>query len=76
MNPRNEASRKTVRTETSKLTLVIPRDRAVRFDAKLIDEYKRRFPGFGDKIVSTYARHGGARDPQAPRKTVRHRRIA
>jgi putative transposase len=56
INRRNGTSRKTVLTETSKLTLAIPRDRAGTFDPKLIAKYQRRFPGFDDKIVSMYAR--------------------
>ena len=38
------------------VTLDIPRDRAGRFDPKLIAKYQRRFPDFDDKIVSMYAR--------------------
>jgi putative transposase len=43
-NRRNGSSRKTVLTETSKLTLAIPRDRAGTFDPRLIAKYQRRFP--------------------------------
>ena len=56
INRRNGSSRKTVLTETSKLTLAIPRDRAGTFDPRLIAKYQRRFAGFDDKIVSMYAR--------------------
>ena len=55
-NRRNGTSKKSVLTGTSKLRLAIPRDRAATFDPKLIAKYQRRFPGFGDKIISMYAR--------------------
>ncbi|EQB33702.1 hypothetical protein M529_02885 [Sphingobium ummariense RL-3] len=56
INRRNGSSRKTMLTGTSKVTLDVPRDRAGRFDPKLIAKYQRRFPDFDDKIVSMYAR--------------------
>jgi hypothetical protein len=37
------------------MTLSIPRDRAGRFDPKLIAKYQPRFPDFDDKIISIYA---------------------
>ena len=55
-NRRNGSSPKTVLDETSKVRLDIPRDRNGTFDPKLIARYKRRFPGFDEKIVSMYAR--------------------
>lgn len=55
-NRRNGHSRKSVLTGTSKIDLVIPRDRAGSFDPKLIAKYQRRFPDFDAKIVSMYAR--------------------
>jgi len=55
-NRRNGSSQKTVFTETSKMVLDIPRDRAGRFDPQLIAKYQRRFPGFDEKIISMYAR--------------------
>ncbi len=42
-NRRNGHSKKTVLTGTSKMTLLIPRDRAGTFDPKLIAKYQRRF---------------------------------
>ena len=38
------------------MTLSVPRDRAGRFDPKLIAKYQHRFPDFDDKIISMYAR--------------------
>ena len=59
---RNGASRKTMLTGTSKVTLDIPRDRSGTFDPQLIEKYQRRFPEFDDKIVSMYARGMSARE--------------
>ncbi len=47
--------KKTVLTETSKIEIKIPRDREEIFAPKLLARYRRRFPGFHEKIVSTYA---------------------
>jgi len=55
-NHRNGASKKTMLTGTSKVTLDIPRDRNGTFDPQLIAKYQRRFPDFDDKIISMYAR--------------------
>jgi len=55
-NRRNGTSQKTVLTDTSKIALDIPRDRAGSFDPQLIAKYQRRFPGFDEKIISMYAR--------------------
>lgn len=61
-NRRNGASKKTVLTGTSKVTLAVPRDRAGTFDPKLIAKYQRRFPDFDEKIVSMYARGMSVRE--------------
>ena len=55
-NSRNGYSKKTVITDTGKLSLDVPRDRAGSFDPALIAKYQRRFPGFDDKVISMYAR--------------------
>ena len=47
---------KTVLTDSGKLEIAVPRDRAASFDPQLIAKYQRRFPGFDEKIVSMYAR--------------------
>src|ERR1700752_5150771 len=67
-NSRNGYGRKTVLTETGKLTLDVPRDRQSSFDPQLIAKYQRRFPGFDDKIISMYARG------MSNRETVGHLR--
>jgi putative transposase len=61
-NSRNGYGRKTVITDTGKLTLAIPRDRQSSFDPQLIAKYQRRFPGFDDKIISMYARGMSTRE--------------
>jgi len=55
-NHRNGYSKKSVLTETSRIAIDVPRDRASSFDPQLIAKYQRRFPGFDEKIVSLYAR--------------------
>jgi putative transposase len=55
-NHRNGSSAKTVLTPEGPLELSIPRDRHGRFDPALIGKYRRRFPGFDDKIIALYAR--------------------
>lgn len=63
-NHRNGSSPKTVLTPEGELTLSIPRDRHGRFDPALIAKYRRRFPGFDDKIIALYARGMSTRDIQ------------
>ena len=55
-NSRNGYGKKTVITDTGKLSLDVPRDRQGSFDPTLIAKYQRRFPGFDDKVISMYAR--------------------
>jgi hypothetical protein len=55
-NSRNGYGRKTVATDTGKIEIEVPRDRQGSLDPQLIAKYQRRFPGFGDKIISMYAR--------------------
>ena len=64
-NHRNGTSAKTVLTPEGALELSIPRDRHGRFDPALIGKYRRRFPGFDDKIIALYARGVSTRDIQA-----------
>jgi putative transposase len=63
-NHRNGSSTKTVLTPDGALELSIPRDRHGRFDPVLIAKYRRRFPGFDDKIIALYARGMSTRDIQ------------
>jgi putative transposase len=64
-NHRNGYSQKTVLTDSEVLPLSIPRDRHGRFEPKLIEKYKRRFPGFDEKVIALYARGMSTRDIQA-----------
>jgi putative transposase len=63
-NRRNGYGRKTVLTDTGRMELQVPRDRAGAFDPQLIAKYQRRFPGFDDKIISMYARGMSTREIQ------------
>ena len=63
-NHRNGNSSKTVLTPDGPIELSIPRDRHGRFDPVLIAKYRRRFPGFDDKIIALYARGMSTRDIQ------------
>lgn len=63
-NHRNGRSRKTVLSDTGALALSIPGDRQSRFEPQLIAKYRRRFPGFDDKIIALYARGMSTRDIQ------------
>src|SRR5512147_1163536 len=55
-NSRNGCGQKTVRTDTGKIPLDVPRDRLSSFDSQRIAKDRRRFPGFDAKIGSMYAR--------------------
>jgi putative transposase len=61
-NRRNGYGAKTVLTDSGKLAIAVPRDRAASFDPQLIAKYQRRFPGFDEKIVSMYARGMSTRE--------------
>ena len=63
-NSRNGYGRKSVLTETAKIELEVPCDPLSTFDPQLIAKYQRRFPGFDEKIVSTYARGMSVREIQ------------
>ncbi len=63
-NHRNGYSKKSVLTDTGKLAIEVPRDRAGTFDPQLIAKYQRRFPGFDEKIISMYARGMTVREIQ------------
>jgi len=64
-NHRNGHSKKTVLTDSAALELSIPRDRHGHFEPQLIEKYRRRFPGFDEKIIALYARGMSTRDIQA-----------
>ena len=55
-NHRNGSTPKTVLTDTDRLPLEVPRDRAGSFRPQLVPTGLRRLPGFDDKVLSLYAR--------------------
>lgn len=61
-NSRNGYGRKSVVTDSGRIALEVPRDRLASFDPQLIAKYKRRFPGFDDKVISMYARGMSTRE--------------
>ena len=63
-NSRNVYGRKTVLTGTGKLPIAVPRDRLATFEPQLIAKYRRRLPGFDDKVISMYARGLSVREIQ------------
>ena len=64
-NHRNGRSQKTVLTDTGEVTLSIPRDRQGRFEPQLIEKYRRRLPGFDEKVIALYSRGMTTREIQA-----------
>jgi putative transposase len=63
-NHRNGTTPKTVHTDTSALSLAIPRDRAGTFEPQLVRKHQRRLPGFDEKVISMYARGLTVREMQ------------
>lgn len=51
-------------TDAGRVRLDTPRDRAGTFDSQLTARYRRRFPGFDDRIISMYARSMSVREIQ------------
>lgn len=64
-NHRNGNSIKTVLTDSSAIDVSIPRDRQGRFEPALIAKYRRRLPGFDQKVIALYARGLSTRDIQS-----------
>lgn len=64
-NHRNGTSSKTVLTESGAMDLAIPRDRQGSFEPALIAKYRRRLPGFDQKIIALYARGMSTREIQS-----------
>mgnify|MGYP001548407092 CR=1 FL=1 len=63
-NSRNGSSKKTVLTDTGKVELNVPRDRAGSFEPQLVKKHQRRLEGFDDKVISLYARGMTVREIQ------------
>jgi len=64
-NHRNGTSRNRVLTDSGTMDVSIPRDRQGRFDPQLIEKYRRRLPGFDDKVIALYSRGMTTREIQA-----------
>jgi putative transposase len=64
-NARNGTTPKTVITDTGRVPLDIPRDRAGSFTPQLVPKGVRRLPGFDQKVLSLYARGLTVRELQA-----------
>lgn len=64
-NSRNGFSKKTVSTQSGKVTIDMPRDRQGRFLPKIVPKHSRRFEGFDGQIISLYAKGMSTRDIQA-----------
>jgi transposase-like protein len=55
-NHRNRTSPKTALMPNGELNPDIPRDRQATFEPQMVGKYQRRLPGFGDHVISMYAR--------------------
>src|SRR3954465_9919931 len=63
-NSRNGSGRKTPPPAGGSLPISVARDRLSTFEPQLIAKYRRRLPGFDDKVVSMYARGLSVREIQ------------
>jgi len=54
-NQRNGYSSKSIITESGKVEIEIPRDRAGEFEPEIIPKHSRRLPGFNEKVLYLYA---------------------
>src|SRR3954454_16833891 len=61
---RSGDSKRTRIARCEKQPLSVPRDRRATFDPQLIAKYRRRLPGFDDKVISMYARGMTVREIQ------------
>lgn len=61
-NSRNGYSSKTVKGDSGKLEIDVPRDRDSEFDPKLVKKGQRRLLGFDEKIIALYAKGQTTRD--------------
>ena len=64
-NHRNGSSTKTVLTDSAAIDVSVPRDRQGHFEPALIAKYRRRLPGFDQKVIALYARGMSTRDIQS-----------
>ena len=64
-NARNGTSPKSLLTESGRVDLDIPRDRAGRFAPQFVLKVARRLPGFDETVLLLYARGLSTRQLQA-----------
>jgi putative transposase len=69
-NSRNGKGRKTVKSETGKIDITVPRDRNGTFEPQLIKKRQRRLTGFDDKVLALYSRGLSTRDIQGQLKEL------
>ena len=63
-NSRNGTSDKTLKTESGKVPIEVPRDRNGSFEPQLVKKHQTHFDGFDEKIISMYARGMTVREIQ------------
>ena len=66
-NHRHGSSQKKELTPGEALQLNIPRDRLSSFEPRLVAKHQRRLSGFGDQVISMYARSMSVREIQGHR---------
>src|SRR5215475_4227309 len=64
-NSRNGKSRKKLKGDFGEIEIEVPRDRAGKYEPKIVAKHQRRFDGFDDKILSMYARGMTTREIQS-----------
>ena len=61
-NRRNGHNRKRVLSGDGEMELEAPRDRGGTFEPLFVEKYRRRLPGFDERVVSLYAKGSGTRE--------------
>src|SRR5437660_1234315 len=64
-NTRNGSTPKTLLTESGRVQIDTPRDRAGTFAPQIVRKRQRRFEGFDEKILALYSRGMSTRDIEA-----------
>ena len=61
-NRRNGHNRKRVLSGDGEMELEAPRDRGGTFEPLFVEKYRRRLPGFDERLISLYAKGPGTRE--------------
>ena len=61
-NRRNGHNRKRVLSGDGEMELEAPRDRGGTFEPLFVEKYRRRLPGFDERVISLYAKGSGTRE--------------